>query len=718
MRILSLCLLLTFIVSGSQLLAQSPTSLDTVLQKENAAANVKVKPAGKVDDLTYLRRVTIDLVGRIPTYEEIEEYQSWSPRDRRQKVVDKLLNDIRFTDRWTVFMSDMLRLRANTEGGARLIAFVHQAIEERMPYDELSHRLISSNGKVGTVPEVGFILGDNADPMALAGSVSQTFMGIRISCAQCHDHPFDVWTQEDFYGFASYFGKTKRVETRFQDRVLAIYTTDTNQNVILWPPEGKEEEGEKRTPVDPRFPFELAKADRSTKPIARLAALRTQKTEVKEEKPEETASIDDLLSDADNTIAKTVGKNKEDTLGVLSQLKKDQKSISKLSSKYTQSEVRMQLADLITSPKNRYFAQCFANRIWAEFMGLGIVDPVDDFSAGNNPSHPETLDYLADEFIASGYDMRELIRIIVTSDAYQRSHAGDVSVAEREELEKNYLAAPMRRMISEVLYDSLIVAGHLFDVKHEAGENMTIAWRESRIMKKPTKQAANLNQVASLNDAGTNDAGTSPKMKKEKKMVKPENSYDLEKSIDALDFDALLKEEKDAPAVEAMQVMSAEELEAMRMAQESARMQADYFTRFVKVEFDDNPKYSTAMRMSSPAPPEHFLRIFGQNDRAELGQVRDHVPTMRQSLMMLNGRLTHEAARVGKLEPVYQLLVGKSANLDRAIDRIYMEIMTRHPSQEEIEMAKEVIRGSENQMAGVADFRWVLLNCNEFRFIP
>src|SRR5690606_25117334 len=132
----------------------------------------------------------VDLIGRIPTEPEIREYLAWPSAERRERVVDKLMRDPRFNDRWTVFYADLLRLRSNAEGGPALIAYVHQAIESDMPYDELARRLISAGGKSGTVPEVGFILGDDADPMALAGITSQIFMGVRISCAQCHDHPF------------------------------------------------------------------------------------------------------------------------------------------------------------------------------------------------------------------------------------------------------------------------------------------------------------------------------------------------------------------------------------------------------------------------------------------------------------------------------------------------------------------------------------------------
>ncbi|MEK6234334.1 MAG: DUF1549 domain-containing protein, partial [Planctomycetales bacterium] len=168
----------------------SASDVDRVLRQENASAKVDFPATPVVNDLTYLRRVSVDLIGRIPTGEEIREYEAWPAKQRRAKLVDKLIADARFADRWTTFFGDMLRLRSNASGGAALTAYVHEAVRENMPYDKLCRRLISANGKANAIPEVGFILGDDADPKAMAAVTAQVFLGIRISCAECHDHPF------------------------------------------------------------------------------------------------------------------------------------------------------------------------------------------------------------------------------------------------------------------------------------------------------------------------------------------------------------------------------------------------------------------------------------------------------------------------------------------------------------------------------------------------
>lgn len=688
----------------------SGAKIGQILMAENAELGVTHKPMAIANDATFLRRVYVDLIGRIPTDTEILTFARMPKQTRREALVDELLKNERFADTWTVFYADMLRLRSNADGGAAAIAYVHQSIEKGKPYDELARRFISANGKAGATPEVGFVLGDNADPMALAGVTSQVFMGIRVACAQCHDHPFDVWTQHDFYGLAAYFGKTRRVETQFTN---TVYTTEADQSMVLWPPEGDADASE-RKPMMPAFPFTLAKADSSSRYISRLQQLRTARALAlnanKKKKPE--ASIDDLLASLDDKVDKATRGNKRNPLDVAAEAKRDARNLKIGSGMASESELRAELAKLITDPKNRYFSRSFANRVWAHLVGRGIVEPIDDFSANNPPSHPKTLDYIADEFVANGYDLKTLVRMIVTSEPYQRSHVYGMDEGKQAELEEAFLATPMRRMLSEVLYDSVVTAGHLFEVKHAAGQNLKTVWQPSRIAKASDERESVAGQLV----AG---GGDRPKAMPAKNQL-ASATYNLENAIE-LDFDSILKKEreKEAVAIERMQVMSKEELEAMRMQQQAReRRNVEYVDRFVKATVDDNPSFTSSFRMASPAAPEHFLRVFGQTDRTQLGEHRDQSPSMRQALMMLNGRLTNEASRVGELEPVYPLLVGEKANLSQAIQLVYREILTRQPAKDELAEAKAIVAEADSPLQGMADLRWLLLNCDEFRFLP
>lgn len=701
----SVALLLPTCLLGS--VAQAASPVDRIIAAENSANGVTAKPLAVVDDLAFLRRATVDLIGRIPTTDEIDEYLGWPENERRRQLVDKLVESDRFADRWTVFFGDMLRLRANATGGAALTAYVHNAIQEDLPYDELVRRLIATNGKANKTPEVGYILGDNADPYALASVTSQVFLGVRIGCAQCHDHPFDVWTRKDFYGIAAFFGKTRRVESNL---TRVVYTTEGNRTVVLWPPE--DEADDDRQPMKPAFPFELI--DRSTTPkfiqrYEQLLAQRMRKTET----PDEGPSLDDLLADAAEKAEKATDGLGGPSLDVTAEAKKNLRKIDVKASLYKNSELRSQLAELITSPRNTFFAESFVNRVWRELLGRGFVEPVDDFRADNLPSHPKALKHLAEEFVANGYSFRHLVRMIVLSDAYAREHvATDTEAPQQELLERSFLATSMRRMLSESLYDSIVVAGHLFDHKYPEGVNQRVIEERVRVMVDPGEVVEGdtpgniVNQIAA--------GGDGEAMMRSKPMSR--GGYALEDAIE-LDFDKLLMND-DEVEVDRMQVMSREELEAQRMMRERAqrRRGAKYETRIVKRTIDDNPKFNSAMRMAAPAPAGHFIRVFGQTPRTDLGEERASYASMRQALMMLNGRLTHEASRVGPMEPIHKLLTGPEKNIEQAIRYAYREILTRDPSTAELAEAKTIV--GDQPLDGMADLRWVLLNCNEFRFLP
>ena len=661
--------------------------LDDLLKRENADTGVVTTET--ITDTAFLRRATIDLIGRIPTMKEVREFEKWGA-DRRIKLIDKLSNHPRFADRWTIFMSDMLRIRSNVTGGNQLLAYIHGSIDQEKPYDEVVRELISASGRANSNPAVGYILGDDAAPMELAAATSQIFMGVRIGCAQCHDHPFDDWAQEDFYDLAAFFGKTKQVQSRRQNG--SIYTTEGDKMTVLWPPEDKAEP-EKRKPVEPKFPFQVNDFKSKPEYIKRFEAIKVIR-EKKITKDDGSASLDALL----DAVEPNVGRPSDP---VLEEAKKESRKLDVHGELYRASELRTQLADLITDPRNDYFARAFVNRVWAELIGRGFVEPLDNFSDYNGMHHPSTLDFLAQEFIASGYDFRTLVRIITHSDAYRRSTLpADTSLELREKSEKNFSAAPARRMIGEVLYDSIVVAGHLEDFKWPKGANNKEVSREIRV-------------ATGEFTIVKNEGAAAPAMMGEKKISMRNDGYDLESSLQ-IDFSSVLSSEEQTELI-SMRKMSDEQIKAQEMAamkMEEERKVMKYKTETITETIDDNPRFDSAMRMATPAPPAHFLRVFGQPSREGLGEFRDEASSLRQQLMMLNGRMTHEASRVGTLEPLHRLL---KKDQDLAIDWAYQEILTRLPTSEEKSDARVIVNKSAN---GMADLRWALLNSNEFRFIP
>lgn len=686
---------------GSASAADVAAQLDRLLAQENA--DKKVAEAAIVDDLAFLRRTYVDLIGRIPSEKEANKFLALPASQRRTQTIEELVRHERFADRWAIFFSDMFRIRAGADGGAAFQAYVHRALETDKPYDVLCRELISASGKAGVTPEVGFVLGDDADPMALAGVTSQVFLGVRMACAQCHDHPFDTWTRKQFYDLAAFFGKTRRQETRIKMRLLGVYLTETTQTSILWPPEDKAR-GNPRTAVPASFPFTLDESDGPGKHVARLTALRQrQVAEAKAKAEAKKDTVEDLLGAAETKLGK-----KTDEL----EISDDKKKLDIQGDMYRASALRAELAKLITDPRNRFFSRAIVNRVWGELLGRGFVNPVDDFKEDNPPSHPKTLDYLADEFVANGYDFRWLVKTIVTTQAYQRGHLPQTTdaVALRD-AQQAFTAATTRRMVSEALYDSLVQAGHLFDHKHRPGDNLVTVTRVVQEYVDLKDEKGGKPAVKDLRDkpADGQMAGMTRSMP-------AAGGYDLERGIE-LDFKSALMK-KDEVKLDDLEVKSNEELEAEAMMKDRPGGKRKMIVREIKQVIDDNPRFTSSMRMASPAPVGHFLRVFGQTDRASLDDRRDNSPSMRQALMMLNGRLTNEAARVGALEPMHALLVGPKADLDAAIRLAYREALTREPTSDELDDARAIVREAKDALEGMADLRWALLNSNEFRYLP
>ena len=718
--------------------AQAPASLqaaasaaDRILDAENAAAKgPRPAVAPMIDDLAFLRRATVDLIGRIPTTEEIAEFEKASAGDRREKLIDKLLAHPRFAERWTVFFADMLRIRSRAEGGAPFLAYINQSIAQGKPYDQLARELIATNGRADLAPAVGFVLGDAANPMSLAGATAQVFLGVRIGCAECHDHPFDDWKQREFYELAAFFGQTKRVE---QGKLRkTYYTTEGTEMKVQWPPE--KEQAPKRAGVKPKFPFEMISLQGKPHYIARLEDRR------KPPAPDTAAvakkALDDLIDNSPTAIARRDGTPANDVFveAITAARNADiQKSL------YQQSQLRAQLAEYVTDPRNPYFARAFVNRIWAELIGHGFVEPLDNFSNYNEMRHPQTLQFLAQEFTANGYDLRTLLKTVMLTTAYQRTHlpAGSTTV-EATRAEESFTATRSRRMLGEVLFDSIATAGHLLDFKWPAGANTREVTRQIRIPLAPP---------AMVEDAATptpsDEPNMAPNMLASKKGGKGPAPYDLERG-EKLDFEALLKQDSkevasmkrggsDTPATKAeilaelnqdfamLKKKEDDAAEAQRQAR-NRLLRSGLAERFrletIKETLDDNPRFDSTLRMATPAPPSHFLRVFGQPSREGLGEFRDESPSLRQELMMLNGKATHEAARVGPLEPIHALIAGPKPQPEKAIELAYLETLTRRPTAEELAEARAIISSTEKPVEGLADLRWSLLNCHEFRYLP
>ncbi len=343
---------------------------------------LRLAPSPLCGDSEFLRRVYLDTLGMLPSVDQTRRFLADTRPDRRQRLIDDLLRRNEFADFWALKWSDLLRNEEKVldARGVRLFhRWIRQAIIDGKPLNEFARDLVASRGSSYSHPASNYYRALR-DPYARAEATAQVFLGIRLQCAKCHNHPFDRWTQADYHGFAAFFARVQYriVENNRRDK-LDKHEFDGEQVVY------QDRTSEWKHPVTgevlaPRF----------------LGAEGLHR------------------------------KEGADRLRVL--------------------------AEWIARPDNPFFARAQVNRIWQHLLGRGIVDPGDDFRDSNPPVNPALLEALARDFVAHRFDLRHLVRTILTSRTYQLSAAPG---AGNRDDESNFSRALVRPLQAEQLLDAV-----------------------------------------------------------------------------------------------------------------------------------------------------------------------------------------------------------------------------------------------------------------------
>jgi hypothetical protein len=318
--------------------AKIAVRIDTLLAERWTQTGFR--PVGRSDDAEFLRRAYLDLTGKVPPVAEVRRFLTERSATKRQDLIERLLQGPGYVTHFRNLWRDRLLLDPEADvrrltALAELDQWLEQQFATNVRYDRMVRTLLTlplaerrPSKEPDTPTPVLFYLGREDKPEVLASGVTRLFLGIRLECAQCHDHPHAPWTRDVFWSQAAFFAGLRQDEKGL--RKLAI------------PGAGRD------------------------------AALRF---------------LDDQPLPGPPIAARSA------------------------------------LADWMTAPQNPYFARAAVNRLWEHFFGIGLVDPVDDMTAANRPSHPELLDQLAAALVAARYDQKVLIRALLLSDAYQRTSA-------------------------------------------------------------------------------------------------------------------------------------------------------------------------------------------------------------------------------------------------------------------------------------------------------
>ncbi len=331
-----------------------------------------IPPSPPADDATFLRRAYLDATGTLPTVEAVNAFLASQDPKRREKLVDQLLSSPEFVDYWAYKWSDLLLVSSKSLPGPAMWSFyrfVREAVADNMPWDEFARRVVTAKGSTLANGAANyFVL--HRDPIDLTESTSMAFLGLSLTCARCHNHPMEKWTQDQYYGMANLFSRVALKDgTKGSGDVVVAVAADGDirhprKGIVMAP-----------QPLDARpLPIE-ARGDR-----------------------------------------------------------------------------REAFADWLEDPENPYFDKAIINRVWANFLGRGLIDPEDDLRATNPPSDSALMEWLVNDFRAHKRDLKHLIRTIMTSAAYGRSS----DPVPGNESDNRFLSHyRVKRLPAEVLLDAL-----------------------------------------------------------------------------------------------------------------------------------------------------------------------------------------------------------------------------------------------------------------------
>jgi hypothetical protein len=332
---------------------------------------LNIPPSAQAGDVEFQRRAYLDTLGVLPTPDETRAFLADTAADKRDRLIDTLLARPEFVDYWAYKWSDLLLVSSRKLKGPAVWAFsqwIREAVAANLPWNQFARQVVTARGSTLENGAANyFVL--HKDPKGLNEATTVTFLGLSIGCAQCHDHPLERWTLDDYYGMANLFARVRTKDTGID-----------GESVVF-----AGEAGNIKHPT------------RTTVPTPRPL----DGTAVAENDP---------------------------------------------------SDRREHLAHWLTAKENPYFARALVNRVWANYLGRGLVEMVDDLRATNPPTNPELLQALSDWFVQEGYDVRKLIRLIMQSAAYQRSA---VALPENVTDDRFYSHFLVKRLSAEVLLDAL-----------------------------------------------------------------------------------------------------------------------------------------------------------------------------------------------------------------------------------------------------------------------
>jgi hypothetical protein len=625
-----------------------------------------------VDEYTWLRRVYLDLAGRIPTVREFTAYQNDHELRRRERLVDQLLNSTAHVATEFMAWADLLRMKDLLGDRYPVGAYsdwLWESLAANTPYDVMVQQLWTANGPALARGNgaTGFWLRDAGMPLDHLYTGVRAFLGTRIGCAQCQDHPFDVWSRADFFALAAMTNGAKvdrripgenQIRKQFKDSssdvkntarylgdVIGLYVTPAAKGTITLPSDYQ---------YDDRKPGSTMVAHALWGSLTAIAPTSSS------------------------------GTNQA-------------------------SDHRAALATWMTGANNRRFVLVSANRLWKRVFGVGIVEPLDDWREGATADQGPLLEYLGQVLVSVDFDVRRFTRILVLTEAYSRQRAIGT-------------AAPYpHRLTAEQLWDSLI-ALVLEDPESNIHQTSTpvyelrdrlTAMTQDQLIEEIRRLGLIREEIRQLNkerqqlQIAISDLDPQATRPNKTKAIGTSTITELALTSSTTPTVALLYSE--GSAKDRIKELR-ERIKMINERSDSLREQTEFRKR------RPGGDLVRAAALPMPAPQGHFLRVFGQSDRDAIDNSSKD-STLPQALLLMNSAL--DRAPPGGVHALKKRLEAEPS-ADLRTDLLWQAVLTRPPNAAERKVVQSRLAGRTAKEISEAwrDLTWALINHHEFRRAP
>ncbi len=701
-------------------------SIDRMIERR--LRSYKMYPNKEISNETFLRRAYLKIIGRIPTLEETRDFLSDRSSSSRTKLIDKLLASEGYVHNWYVYWADILRARMRIDNrgndGYPFIVHLKESLAENKPYDKWVHDMLAATGPMWQRGNgaVGYYYRDVGMGLDNMSNTVRVFLGTSLECAQCHNHPFDRWTQKQFYEMAAFtWGAHRPVNNsasgkelgKFSD-LVRTWSREEQDKIDDDPNMSDDEKARARARIGNRLRA-------ATRRVGDLLGVGMDDLGNGTKKLPHDYQYDDALPEQELS-AKTI-------FGLVIEL--DENLEEKGS--------RASYASWLASADNPRFTTVIANRLWKSAFGIGLIEPVDNMFDDTLATDPELMKHLEKIMVSLDFDMKEYLRILYNTKAFQRQppisdvvprDAKDESMPidvkwivsgpdpdnpNRGAKPYFYQGPTMERMTGEQLWDSLLTFNY-----PDLDTRINNAYPEGDFNR--FEQYAQMSaEELFMETLGSPPPGGNPQQNAAMLANKPKpinETCPIRKGREA-DPNITAKNEKGETVafcctncldtfVENLPMME----DGMEMAQSmnNSNVSGSTFKRQGTPTRDG----LRAAEQGQPPPPGHFILQFGGSPRDQI-QVSHKQAAVNQVLSMINGEI--EKSIISNKNSLLMKNLSEEPSMEAMINTAYMAILQRKPDSNEMRNFKDSLKRLDSKDYH-KDVAWVLLNSHEFMFVP